>query len=61
MRHLRKSKLTNIPAPDDEKRYSPILKADGTRDELLDWRLYFKKEEDGGLAVTLQLGEPRET
>lgn len=40
---------TNIPAPDDEKRYSPILKDDGTRDELLDWRLYFKKEEEGGL------------
>jgi hypothetical protein len=40
---------TNIPSPEDETRYSPILKADGTRDKLLDWRLYFKKEEDGGI------------
>jgi hypothetical protein len=40
---------TNIPASEDEKRLSPIRKADGTRDELLDWRLYFKKQEDGGI------------
>lgn len=40
---------TNIPAPEAEKRLSPIRKADGTRDELTDWRLYFKKEEDGGI------------
>lgn len=39
---------TNIPAPDSEERYSPILKVDGTRDTLTDWQLYFKKEEDGG-------------
>jgi hypothetical protein len=51
---------TNIPAPDDEKRYSPILKADGTRDELLDWRLYFKKEEDGGLLPEYRNSTARE-
>jgi hypothetical protein len=40
---------SNIQVPPDEIRYSPILKADGTRDKLLDWQLYFKKEEDGGI------------
>lgn len=40
---------SNIQVPADEIRYSPILKTDGTRDKLLDWQLYFKKEEDGGI------------
>jgi hypothetical protein len=40
---------TNIPVPEDEKRYNSILNADGTRDELKDWRLYFKKSSDGGI------------
>jgi len=51
---------TNIPAPEDEKRYSRILKADGTRDELTDWRLYFKKEEEGGLLPEYRNRDARE-
>lgn len=51
---------TNIPAPDDEKRFSPIKKDDGTRDELIDWRLYFKKEEEGGLLPEYKNRDARE-
>jgi hypothetical protein len=40
---------SNVRVPAEETRYSPVLKSDGTRDKLIDWQLYFKKEEDGGL------------
>ena len=40
---------TNIPVPDDEKRYNTKLNDDGTRTELKDWRLYFKNSSDGGV------------
>lgn len=40
---------SNIQIPPDEVRYSPLVKANGTRDKLLDWQLYFKKEADGGI------------
>jgi hypothetical protein len=40
---------SSIPAPDDEIRYSSELDASGQKKELIDWRLYFKSAEDGGI------------
>ena len=40
---------SNIRIADDEIRYSPIKNADGTKNALTDWRLYFKDSSDGGL------------
>jgi hypothetical protein len=51
---------SNVPVPANEKRYSPILKQNGTRDELIDWQLYFKKEEEGGLLPEYKNSDIRE-
>jgi hypothetical protein len=40
---------SNIPAPAEEIRYSPIKNEDGTKTPLTDWRLYFKDSSDGGI------------